>query len=114
MAQNREYRNEIRQLNMEMGGEAAMVAVDQKSVHLMRLAERVSLVDAPILISGEDGVGKETLARYIHLRSARSEFPFLVIDWSVMPAEGLADYLFGHEDTGTREYRIRSSAVWKH
>ncbi|MCD8232624.1 MAG: sigma 54-interacting transcriptional regulator [Clostridiales bacterium] len=106
MSQNREYASEIRRLKQELGGETEVVAVDEKSERLLRLARKVSLVDSPILISGEDGVGKATLARYMHMNSARSEFPFLRIDWSVMPREELAAYLFGEEDAQTHEYRM--------
>ncbi len=106
MARNREYANEIRRLEAELGGETAMVAVDEKSVRQIRLADRVAMVDTPVLISGEAGVGKKTLARYIHMQSARRECPFLIIDWSVMPAEGLAAYLFGYEETDTHEYHM--------
>ncbi|MCD8150937.1 MAG: sigma 54-interacting transcriptional regulator [Clostridiales bacterium] len=106
MAQNRAYANEIRRMEQELCGEESVVAVDEKSVRMFRLADRVSGLDAPILISGEGGVGKKTLARYIHMQSARKEYPFFAIDWSVMPGDGLVGYLFGQEDAVTHEYHM--------
>ncbi|MCD8217980.1 MAG: sigma 54-interacting transcriptional regulator [Clostridiales bacterium] len=106
MALNREYANEIRRLEQELGGGVSVVAVDEKSVRMVRLAERVSALNTPVLISGESGVGKETLAHYIHQQSARREYSFLVIDWSVIPEDNLVGYLFGYEDAGTQEYHM--------
>jgi len=106
MARNREYAKEIRRLEQELGGGVSMIAVDEKSVRQIRLADRVAMVDTPVLVSGEAGTGKEALAHYIHLQSTRREYPFLVVDWSVMPEDNLIGYLFGYEDAGAHEYHM--------
>lgn len=101
--QNRQYANEIERLNHEINGDAPMVAVSASSVKLQRFAERISMVDTPILISGEAGVGKEELARYIHTRSGRRSYPFVRIDWTMISQEDPVKYLFGYEDPKTND-----------
>ncbi|MDD9301502.1 MAG: sigma-54-dependent Fis family transcriptional regulator [Desulfobacter sp.] len=53
--------------------------------------------DASILISGENGTGKEMVARTIHQFSARPEGPFIIINCAAIPEEHLDSELFGHE-----------------
>ena len=64
---------------------------------LLARADQVAASDAPVMILGETGVGKELLARRLHRLSARSEGPFTAVDLSAVP-EGLVESeLFGHE-----------------
>ncbi len=53
--------------------------------------------DASILISGENGTGKEMVARTIHQFSARPEGPFIIINCAAIPGDHLESELFGHE-----------------
>ncbi|MCG8615640.1 MAG: sigma-54 dependent transcriptional regulator [Desulfobacterales bacterium] len=53
--------------------------------------------DASILIMGENGTGKEMVARTIHQFSARPEGPFIIINCAAIPEEHLESELFGHE-----------------
>ncbi len=53
--------------------------------------------DASILISGENGTGKEMVARTIHQFSSRPEGPFIIINCAAIPEEHLESELFGHE-----------------
>jgi DNA-binding NtrC family response regulator len=52
---------------------------------------------APLLILGEPGVGKSTLARLIHTGSARQPYPFVKVRCTVQPVDRLEAELFGHE-----------------
>ena len=61
------------------------------------LAERVSVTDANVLITGESGVGKDLLAFYIHSKSSRAAQPFVKIDCATLPGELLEAELFGYE-----------------
>ena len=53
--------------------------------------------DASILITGENGTGKEMVARTIHQFSLRPEQPFIIINCAAIPEENLDSELFGHE-----------------
>jgi formate hydrogenlyase transcriptional activator len=67
---------------------------------LRAVMERVELVarsDAPVLIFGETGTGKELVARAIHNRSARHQGPFDRVNCGAIPPELIDSQLFGHE-----------------
>jgi len=67
---------------------------------LRQVVERVALVarnDAPVLILGETGTGKEVIARMIHSQSPRASGPFLRVNCGAIPAELIDSHLFGHE-----------------
>lgn len=53
--------------------------------------------DAPVLLSGESGVGKELAARFLHDHSARSGMPFLALDCATFSQPLFESELFGHE-----------------
>jgi DNA-binding NtrC family response regulator len=61
----------------------------------LALAANYALSDTPVLVEGEPGTGRETLARAIHRRSARAEKPFVVVETTDLPEEVVADSLFG-------------------
>ncbi len=63
---------------------------------LVQTAERTAGRDVPVLISGETGVGKELIARYIHLNSARRHAPLIPFNCAAVPRELFESQLFGH------------------
>ena len=58
---------------------------------------RVSQGDAPVLLEGESGVGKEALAREIHALSPRAGMPLVKLNCAALPSELLESELFGYE-----------------
>jgi len=72
-------------------------------------AKKFALSDAPILLTGETGTGKEILARNIHLWSRRHDKPFVAVDCGLFTKELINSELFGYEKgafTGASARRI--------
>lgn len=77
--------------------DAGVVAQDTVSRNLFSMAARVAQTDATVLLTGESGVGKEVVARYIHQHSARKDGPFVAINCAAIPDTLLEATLFGYE-----------------
>jgi transcriptional regulator with GAF, ATPase, and Fis domain len=74
-----------------------IVGMDSGLRAVMERVELVARSDAPVLIFGETGTGKELVARAIHNRSARSNGPFDRVNCGAIPPELIDSQLFGHE-----------------
>jgi transcriptional regulator with GAF, ATPase, and Fis domain len=64
---------------------------------LFALCARVAPSDAPVIVEGETGTGKELVARALHARSPRKDRPFVVLDCGAVPPTLIESELFGHE-----------------
>jgi DNA-binding NtrC family response regulator len=74
-----------------------IVALSEAMRETVRLAERVAVTDANVLVTGESGSGKDALALFIHSRSPRALSGFVKIDCAALPSELLEAELFGYE-----------------
>jgi DNA-binding NtrC family response regulator len=74
-----------------------LVALSNAMREAAAMAERVAATDANVLITGESGVGKDVMARFIHAQSRRSAQPLVMIDCATLPADLLEAELFGYE-----------------
>lgn len=71
---------------------------DSEAINEVRsMIERVTPSNARVLILGENGTGKELVARWLHLKSARAAAPFVEVNCAAIPAELIESELFGHE-----------------
>lgn len=65
--------------------------------HLKAIISRVAPTDARVLITGENGTGKEVVARSIFENSNRKNMPFVEVNCAAIPSELIESELFGHE-----------------
>ena len=75
----------------EMIGESAPI------VHIKETIEKVAPTEARVLITGENGVGKELVARWLHEKSSRADNPLVEVNCAAIPSELIESELFGHE-----------------
>jgi len=73
-----------------------IVATSMKMRQVLEQARKLAMLDAPLLIIGDTGTGKDLLARACHLRSARGKKPFLGLNCASLPDDVVESELFGY------------------
>jgi two-component system response regulator AtoC len=91
-------RGRVAELEANLEGHSCFENLVHVSPIMTRVLERVRAIaktDAPVLLVGETGTGKEMLARAIHLASPRARRPFLPVNCGALPRELVESELFG-------------------
>ncbi len=89
--------NETKKLKKQVSLSYEMIGESEALTNIKELIERVAPTDARVLITGENGTGKELVARWLHEKSDRSFTPFIEVNCAAIPSELIESQLFGHE-----------------
>src|SRR5690606_17773402 len=87
---------ETKQLRRRISKNAEMIGDSSEMQHITETIAKVAPTDARVLITGENGVGKELVARRIHELSSRSGGPLIEVNCAAIPSELIESELFGH------------------
>lgn len=110
---------EASSLGMELANElpeTRIIGTSAPMVEIYKKLAKVAKIEAPVLVLGESGAGKELVAQGLHANSPRSAGQFLVINCGALPETLLESELFGHEKgsftgaTATRKGLFESAA----
>ncbi len=78
-------------------GVESFLCLNPRMVEIRAAMRRLALSDVPVVFCGESGVGKEVLARALHMQSRRAGKPFVKLNCAAVPSELLESELFGYE-----------------
>ena len=88
---------ETKMLKRKISGATEMIGESAAMEHVKELIMKVAPTDARVMITGENGTGKELVARWVHAMSKRAAAPFVEVNCAAIPAELIESQLFGHE-----------------
>jgi two-component system, NtrC family, nitrogen regulation response regulator NtrX len=94
--QQRGLYQEVSRLRDEVESRYEIVGASYPIRMVLDRIEKVGPTDARVLITGENGSGKELVARALHRVSARADAPFVEVNCAAIPAELIESELFGH------------------
>ena len=89
--------NETKRLRKKVLDTNKMIGESAPLIHVKQMIERVAPTDARVFITGENGTGKELVARSLHDNSPRAKAPFIEVNCAAIPSELIESQLFGHE-----------------
>ncbi|NSW46236.1 MAG: sigma-54-dependent Fis family transcriptional regulator [Bacteroidales bacterium] len=89
--------NETKTLRKKIYSKYEMIGSSSAIKKVHELIEKIAPTDARVLITGENGSGKELVAHMIHEKSNRANAPFIEVNCAAIPSELIESELFGHE-----------------
>jgi DNA-binding NtrC family response regulator len=92
IVETKQLRKKVKRIN-----QSDMIGSSVALVKIKDTIEKVAPTDARVLITGENGVGKELVAKALHEKSNRANGPFIEVNCSAIPSELIESELFGHE-----------------
>ncbi len=97
------------EIKKSLEGSGDILGQSKSIKSILELIDKVAPLDTRVLITGENGTGKELVARAIHKKSQRKDKPFIEVNCAAIPNELIESELFGHEKgsfTGAFNQRI--------
>jgi two-component system nitrogen regulation response regulator NtrX len=96
---NKEVIQEVKKLKRKVskGKVTDIIGESEAITAIKEMIEKVAPSDARVLITGENGSGKELVARQLHEKSNREKAPFVEVNCAAIPSELIESELFGHE-----------------
>lgn len=94
---------------VSLGNPVGYIGESHSTQMMLEKAQRAARSNASILLLGETGVGKDKIARFIHLSSLRASSPFTVVNCAAVPESLFESELFGYEKgsfTGANQQRL--------
>ncbi len=88
---------ETRKLKKKINKNYEMIGESEPILQIKEMIDRVAETDARVLITGENGTGKELVAHWLHHKSKRESQPFVEVNCAAIPSELIESELFGHE-----------------
>lgn len=93
----KKVQRENEKLRSLVSGTGELIGSSEAMKGIFRLIDKVAPRDASVLVTGENGTGKELIARAIHARSPRRDKPFVAVNCGAIPPNLVESELFGYE-----------------
>jgi len=107
--EDRRVATEYRQMKETVEGRDAILGDSPRIREVLAVIDQVAPTDSSVLVTGENGVGKELVAKALHRKSKRHDHPLVEVNCAAIPNELIESELFGHEKgsfTGATNQRV--------
>ena len=94
---NKNLKTENKILKKKINSKYEIIGQSKEIERVHNIINKISETDARVLITGENGTGKELVAHAIHQKSSRNKIPMIEVNCAAIPSELIESELFGHE-----------------
>ena len=94
--ENKSLRSENKKLKSKVAQKFKIIGLSKPIIEMKEMISKVATTDARILITGENGTGKELVAHQLHRQSNRNSENFVEVNCAAIPSELIESELFGH------------------